>query len=173
MGQLLFRRSSSLRARGVSQTFDRLSQNSVGKFEGRRRPPLDLACLAGGSSCGGSPLRRLFRFCDVAMGGHGLDCGRADVTGGCLASVVDTRQGKTKVGVFLLAAASPMRALFVPCFQPELPCLAASVLSYVAGIRVRAVLSGSEPDDDLDTFKTKLGFSYTIFSQPSFYLLSI
>lgn len=62
---MLFRRSNSRRARGVSQTLDRLSQNAGEKLEALRNPPVDLVLFAGGMSCKLSCARCL--FCDRAM----------------------------------------------------------------------------------------------------------
>jgi len=66
-----FRRSSSRKARGVSHTLDRSSQNCGEKLEVLWMPLLDLIFLVGGCSCDGSSARCLFRFCGLAMSGHG------------------------------------------------------------------------------------------------------
>lgn len=68
-----FRRSSSRKARGVSHTFDRSSQNLGEKLEVFWRLLLDLIFLVGGCLCDGSSARCLFRFLGLAMNCHGMD----------------------------------------------------------------------------------------------------
>lgn len=58
---MLFRRSSSRSARGVSQIFDSLSQNVGGKFGAILTTAVDLTLLAGGLSCVRSCVFRLLR----------------------------------------------------------------------------------------------------------------
>jgi hypothetical protein len=72
-----FRRSTSRKARGVSQTLDKVPQNSGEKF-------VDLVFLVGGSSCDGSSARCLFRFWGraMAMAMTDLDCRSAMLHGG-------------------------------------------------------------------------------------------
>lgn len=63
-----FRRSSSRKARGVSQTFDRLSQNFGGKLETLPTTELDLILFAGRLPCIESYVLGLFRFCMLNTG---------------------------------------------------------------------------------------------------------
>lgn len=57
-----FRLSFSRSARGVSQTFDRLSQNWGGKFEVMRAAEIDLILLVGGLLCAALYVFRRLRF---------------------------------------------------------------------------------------------------------------
>lgn len=60
-----FRRSFSRKARGVSQTFDRLSQKFGGKFDAARTAEVDLILFARGLSCVGSFVLSRLLFCKL------------------------------------------------------------------------------------------------------------